>query len=142
MWALVNGSGVADGDSDRRDMSLQRWSAISRGTIQKQIIRSRNLNRTNHPKHIRHNTNNWYDQKGLPLTAIVFSLGCQLACKIFLLKSSVSSCIASLSPACRAPFLAPGFTPGNGPPIFLALKADLSACSTTSPSVSESYIRK
>jgi hypothetical protein len=44
-------------------MSLQRWSAISRGTIQKQIIRSRNLNRTNHPKHIRHNTNNWYDQK-------------------------------------------------------------------------------
>lgn len=72
-------------------------------------------------------------------TAIVFSLGCQLACKIFLLKSSVSSCMASLSPRC--PFFMPCF-PGSGPPIFLALNADLSACNTMSFIVSASYIRK
>jgi len=74
------------------------------------------------------------------LTAIVFSRGCQLACKIFLLKSSVSVCIASRSPPGRGPFLSP-FFPG-GTPIFLALKADLSACNTTSFDESVSNMRK
>lgn len=74
------------------------------------------------------------------LTAIVFSRGCQLACKIFLLKSSVSVCIASRSPPGRGPFLSP-FLPA-GTPIFLALKADLSACNTTSFDESVSNIRK
>ena len=72
---------------------------------------------------------------------MVFSLGCQLACKIFLLKSSVSIAMFSRRPPGR-PFFMPILLPGNGPPIFFALNADLSAWSTMSLSVSTSYIRK
>ena len=77
----------------------------------------------------------------LLLTAMVFSLGCQLACRIFLLKSNVSNAMLSLNPP-GLPFFTPILLPGRGPPIFFALNADLSACSTTSLSVSTSYIRK
>lgn len=76
------------------------------------------------------------------LTAMVLSRGCQLACRIFLLKSRVSSAMFSRMPPGRSPFFIPGLLPGSGPPIFFALKADLSACSTTSPRVSVSNIRK
>ena len=103
-------------------------------TIQEQIIRCGNL------KGIMSDLRSAL-QKEI-ITAIVFSRGCQLACRIFLLKSSVSNCMASLKPPTLGPFFKPGFPPGNGPPIFLALKADLSACSTTSLRVSVSYIRK
>ena len=61
------------------------------------------------------------------LTAMVFSRGCQLACKIFLLKSSVSSAMFSRIPPPGRPFLTPALLPGRGPPIFFALNADLSA---------------
>jgi len=75
-------------------------------------------------------------------TAIVFSLGCQLAWRIFLLKSRGSSCIASFNPG-FTPFLAAsGLLPGKGPPIFFALNADLSACNTMSFSVSTSKMRR
>jgi len=73
-------------------------------------------------------------------TAIVYSLGCQLACRIFLLKSRVSTCTWP-SPT-LGPFLRGCFTPASGPPIFFALNADLSAWSTISCSVSTSNIRK
>ena len=76
------------------------------------------------------------------LTAMVFSLGCQLACRIFLLKSSVSKAMFSRIPPGRIPFFMPALLPGRGPPIFFALNADLSACSTTSFNVSPSNIRK
>lgn len=72
---------------------------------------------------------------------MVFSRGCQLACKIFLLKSSVSNAMFSRNPPDR-PFFMPVLLPGSGPPIFFALNADLSACSTTSLRVSQSNIRK
>jgi hypothetical protein len=104
------------------------------GTIQEQVVCSSNLNE-------KMRLNDRFNSERVILTAIVLSLGCQLACRIFLLKSNVSNCIASLSPPGRAPFFAPGF-PGIGPPIFLALNADLSACSTTSFRVSVSYMRK
>ncbi len=73
---------------------------------------------------------------------MVFSRGCQLACKIFLLKSSVSRAMFSLNPLLGRPFFAPALLPGSGPPIFFALNADLSACNTTSLRVSQSNIRK
>lgn len=108
-------------------------------TIQEQIVCGRNL-RCQTPFSImaeHSGKRNWRER-----TAIVFSLGCQLACRIFLLKSNVSICIASLSPPGRGPAFAPFFMPGSGPPIFLALKADLSACRTTSLRLSASNIRK
>ena len=110
-----------------------------RGAVQEQVVRRGDLKSINR---IGQNVSTFQPSRR-KRTAMVFSLGCQLACKIFLLKSRVSSCIASLRPPGRAaPFLTPFLAPGGGPPIFLALKADLSACRTTSPSVSESYIRK
>jgi hypothetical protein len=72
-------------------------------------------------------------------TAIVYSRGCQLACRIFLLKSRASTC------TCPSPTLGPFFIgglPGSGPPTFFALNADLSACRTMSCNVWTSNIRK
>src|SRR5262245_58894528 len=83
--------------------------------------------------------------------AMLSSNGCQLMCKIFLLKSiwsaSVSLRIRCPWPAAGLPALEPPFLPplamglvdelmGVGTPTFLALNADLSAWSTTSTSFS------
>lgn len=95
--------------------------------------------------------------------AMLSSNGCQLMCKIFLLKSIWSASVSFLircpcptAPAAGLPALEPPFLlvllpvglvdefMGVGIPTFLALKADLSACNTTSVSLSlsDGYIMK
>ena len=73
------------------------------------------------------------------LTATVFSIGCQLPCRIFFEKSTASEGRAGFAPSPFA-FCGEPFPPV---PIFLAvLKADLSAWRITSSFPSVSYMRK